>query len=327
MPGVRILVIGGTQFVGRHIVAAALERGHEVTLFHRGVTGDDLFRDAVHVHGDRNTDLSALAGGRWDVTIDTCAYFPRQVHALAEALEDRGGHLVFISTISVYADPPGPGITEDAPLRELHDPDTEVLDGDTYGGLKALCEGAARDAFDEVTVVRPTYVVGPHDHTERFTWWVWRFAQGGKILAPGPADDPMQVIDARDLARFVIGIAERRYAGTWHTMAPQPPFSIRDLFEAVAREVAPSDHEVVWLDESFLIDAKVDPSLLPLWGARDPQRYVLAADASRALASGLSPRPLPETIRDTLEWARTSPPQGGLTPEREAELLAAWRRI
>jgi 2'-hydroxyisoflavone reductase len=327
MHAVRILVIGGTQFVGRHIVEAALERGHDVTLFHRGVTGDDLFPEATHVHGDRNEDLDALSRGEWDVTVDACAYFPRQVRALAGALTDRGGHYVFISTISAYADPPGPGLTEDAPLRELQDPDTEVLDGDTYGGLKALCETAARESFGDIAIVRPTYVVGPHDHTRRFTWWVWRFARGGDILAPGPADDPLQVIDARDLARFVIDIGERRRAGTWHTMSPQPPFSIADMFDAIARAVAPPGHRVEWVDDDFLVRSGVGEGDFPLWGARDPQRFVLAADASRALAEGLSPRPLAETIRDTLEWAQTSPPEGaGLSPRREAELLETWRR-
>jgi 2'-hydroxyisoflavone reductase len=323
----RILVVGGTQFVGRHIVSTALGRGHDITLFHRGVTGDDLFPEATHLHGDRNDDLRPLDEGMWDVTIDASAYFPRQVRSLADALGGRGGHYVYISTISVYADPLRPGITEDAPLRQPVDPDTEVLDGDTYGGLKALCEKAARECFGEIAIVRPTYVVGPHDHTNRFTWWVWRFARGGEILAPGPADDPMQVIDARDLAQFVVTVAERRNAGTWHTMTPQPPFAIADLFDALARAVAPPDPRVEGVDAAFHLDATVWPDELPLWGARDPQRFVLAADASRALEAGLSPRPLPETIRDTLEWARKSPPVDvGLSSEREAELLEAWRR-
>ena len=166
----RILVVGETQFVGRHIVEAAIARGHHVTLFHRGVTGDDLFPEVTHLHGDRDSELTPLATGEWDATIDTCAYVPRQVRALADALGGRGGHYTFISTISIYADPPGPGIDEDAPLRTLEDSTTEVVDGDTYGGLKVLCEAAARQAFADVAIVRPSYVVGPHDHTERFTW-------------------------------------------------------------------------------------------------------------------------------------------------------------
>jgi 2'-hydroxyisoflavone reductase len=325
---VRVLVIGGTQFVGRHIVEAALARGHEVTLFHRGVTGDDLFPEAAHVHGDRNADLDALSTGEWDATIDACAYVPRHVRTLADALHGRGGHYTFISTISVYADPPEPGIDEDAPLRTLADPSTEVVDGDTYGGLKALCEKAARDNFGELSIVRPTYVVGPHDHTERFTWWVRRFARGGEILAPGPSDDPVQVIDARDLAQFTLSVTEARGPGIWHTMTPPPPFSFADLFELLGREVAPPGHTLTWVDESFLLDAGVQEGQIPLWGARDPQRFVLAADPARATAQGLAVRPLEDTIRDTLEWARATPadPTVGLTPEQESELLDKWHR-
>jgi 2'-hydroxyisoflavone reductase len=323
---VRILVVGGTQFVGRHTVEATLEGGHEVTLFHRGVTGDELFPEATHLHGDRNDDLAALAGGEWDATIDTCAYVPRHVETLARALDGRGGHYTFISTISVYADPPEPGIGEDAPLRTLNDPTTETVDGDTYGGLKALCERAARSSFGRVAIVRPSYVVGPHDHTERFTWWVRRFARGGEILAPGPPDDPIQVIDARDLAAFTVAVTETRTEGIWHTMTPPPPFTFADLFEMLAAEVAPPGHRVTWVDETFLLDAGVQEGSIPLWGARDPQRFVLAADPSRALRQGLTTRPLVETIHATLDWARATPGNAsvGLSPEREAELLAQW---
>lgn len=322
----RILVIGGTQFVGRHIVEAAIGRGHDITLFHRGVTGDDLFPEAEHLHGDRNSDLDVLAAGEWDATIDTSAYVPRQVRSLAEVLGDRGGHYTFISTISIYADPPEPGIDENAPLRTLEDPTTEAVTGDTYGGLKVLCEEAAHETFGDVAVVRPSYVVGPHDHTERFTWWIRRFDRGGEILAPGPPDDPMQVIDARDLGSFTVGIVEDRVTGVWHTMTPQPPFTFAEMLDAVAATVAQPDQQITWVDESFLLDAGVEEGEIPLWGARDPQRYVLAADASRALARGLAPRPLTDTIRDTLEWARANPAHvdTGLSPQREAELLARW---
>jgi 2'-hydroxyisoflavone reductase len=325
----RVLVIGGTQFVGRHIVEALLERGHDVTLFHRGVTGDDLFPEAEHLHGDRNGDLSGLGRGEWDATIDVCAYVPRHVNELADALGSRSGRYALISSVSAYADPPGPGITEDAALRTLEDPTTEVIDGDTYGGLKALCEQTANERFASVVTVRPTYVVGPHDHTGRFTWWVTRFARGGEVLAPGPPDDPMQVIDARDLAAWTVSLVENQTTGTFHAMSPAPPWSIADLFDAIRAEVAPPGHTVTWVDESFLAGEGVDGQMLPLWEASDPQRYVLAADPARAYESGLAPRPLAETIRDTLDWARTAPdPHGkvGLSPEREAELLDRWQR-
>lgn len=325
----RILVIGGTQFVGRHIVETALAAGHDVTLFHRGVTGDDLFPEARHIHGDRNTDLAALANGHWDATIDVCAYVPRHVDDLADALGGRGGHHALISTISVYDDPPEPGFMEDAPLRRLDDPSTETIDGDTYGGLKALCEAAAARRFRDCLIVRPTYVVGPFDHTGRFTWWVTRIAAGGEILAPGPPDDPMQVIDARDLAGFTVGLVERDVSGVFHTATPPPPFSINDLLDAIASEVAPGDHAFTWVDADFLTRAGVDGSVMPLWTAHDPQRNALAADASRALAAGLAPRPLAETIRDTYAWAGTAEAspmtERFLTRDREAGLLARWR--
>ena len=325
-----ILVIGGTQFVGRHFVGAALARGHEVTLFHRGLTGDDLFPDATHLHGDRNTDLGALGSGRWDVTLDACAYVPRHVNQLADALDGRGGSHVFISTISVYADPPTPGIDEDAPLKSLDDPTTEEVTGDTYGGLKVLCEQAVRERYGEQLVIRPSYVVGPHDHTGRFTYWVTRFAEGGDILAPGPEDDPMQVIDARDMGDWTVGLIENEVTGTFHAMSPPPPFTIGDLFDELAAEVAPPGTRVTWVDPQFLENEGVDGQMLPLWTAHDPQRFVLAADPSRAMATGLSPRPLRRTMRETLEWAKTDPagavPAGvGLLRSREAELLGGYR--
>ena len=325
----RILMIGGTQFVGRHIVDSALARGHDVTLFHRGVTGDDLFPEATHLHGDRNSDFSALATGEWDATIDACAYVPRHVQQLADSLGERGGHHVFISTISVYAAPPGLGIDEDAELQGIDDPTTEEITGETYGGLKVLCEHAVHDRYDDPLVIRPSYVVGPHDHTDRFTWWVTRIAEGGEILAPGPRGDPMQVIDARDMARWIVELTEAGSSGTLHAMSPPPPFSISDLFDVIAAEVAPPDYTFEWVDADFLKREGVEGGTLPLWTADDPQKYVLAADPARAMASGLAPRPLSQTVQETLEWARRErgafPPKVGISREREAELLGRWR--
>jgi 2'-hydroxyisoflavone reductase len=324
----RILVIGGTQFVGRHMVASAIERGHDVTLFHRGMTGDDLFSEATHLHGDRNSDLNVLENGEWDVTLDVCAYFPRHVHELAGALDGWDGRYVLVSTISVYADPPQPGIDEDAPLRGIDDPATEEITGDTYGGLKVLCEAAAHERFGEILTIRPSYVVGPHDHTGRFTRWVTRIAEGGEVLAPGPRDDPMQVIDARDMARWTIELIEKEATGTFHAMSPPPPFTMADMLEAIAAAVAPPGHQLVWVDADFLKAEGVDESVLPLWGADDPQKYVLAADPARAMATGLSPRPLAQTIRETLEWATSDPNANrgnGLERARESDVLRKWR--
>ena len=321
----RILVVGGTRFVGRHFVASSLERGHEVTLFHRG-TSPDVFPEAEHRHGDRDGDLGALAEGEWDATVDVSAYVPAQVRSLAAALGTRGGRHLFVSTVSVYAPPPGPGLTEDAELVELDDPSTEVVTDTTYGGLKVLCERAAAELHgDELLVIRPTYVVGPYDLTWRFPTWLARIAGGGEVLCPGPADAPMQVIDARDQADFMVRLLEQRVAGTFHTVSPRPPFSFGDLLSEVAEQLAPPGTTLTWVDAEPLLAADLDPNALPLWSGGDPDVDVMSADPGRANAAGLTPRPLAATIRDTWAWmndpATTARPGMGLTPDRERELL------
>ncbi len=323
----RILVIGGTRFVGRHFVSSALRSGHDVTLFHRG-TGAEAFPEVEHRHGDRDVDLGALGQGEWDATVDVSAYLPAQVRALADALDGRGGQHLFVSTVSVYAPPPGPGITEDAGLVELADPTTEVVDDATYGGLKVLCEQAAAERYGtDLIVVRPTYVIGPYDVTWRFPTWLARVAAGGEVLCPGPADAPMQVIDARDQADFMVRLLEQHAGGTFHTVSPQPPFSFGDLMEAVAAELAPAGTRLTWVAAEPLLAADLDPNALPLWSGDDPDVDVMSADPSRAFAAGLTPRSLSETIRDTWEWMNdpttVARPGMGLTPERERELLAA----
>jgi len=339
----RILVIGGTQFVGRHIVEASLASGDEVTIFHRGRTNPGLFPDAEHRLGDRNTDLSALATGEWDATVDTSAYVPRQVTQLADALEGRGGRYVHISSVSAYAPPPGPGMTEDAPLAVLDDPTTESVTDQTYGGLKALCELASQACFGDagagvasggaptdptrtnVSIVRPTYVVGPHDHSGRFTWWVERVARGGRVLAPGPKDNPFQVIDARDLAAFVVMLAHGEAGGTFHTVSPAGTFTFEDFLNLVVDEVGPQGTELVWIGPEVLLAAGLTGLDLPLWAAEDPDRYVSAADPTRAVAAGLRPRPLRQTIRELHAHELSDPtPMNeaiGLDSEREALLL------
>ena len=203
----RILVVGGTRFIGRLFVEAALGRGHEVTLLHRGASGEDLFPQAEHRHADRDGDLGVLAGGRWDATVDLSAYFPRQVRSLAAALDGRGGHYTYVSSISAYADPTGPGTVEGSPLLEPAADDVDQITAESYGRLKVSCELAAAELFtDGLLVVRPTYVVGPYDSTGRFTWWVLRLADGGEVLAPGAPDLPIQVIDGRDLTAWMLDL-------------------------------------------------------------------------------------------------------------------------
>lgn len=326
----RILVVGGTRFIGRLFVEAALGRGHEVTLLHRGASGEDLFPQAEHRHADRDGDLSVLAGGRWDATVDISAYFPRQVRSLAAALDGRGGHYTYVSSISAYADPDGPGTVEGSPLLEPAADDVDRITAESYGPLKVSCELAAAELFtDGVLVVRPTYVVGPYDSTDRFTWWVLRLADGGEVLAPGAPDLPVQVIDGRDLTGWMLDLVERGATGAFHAASPPPPHGFGDLLATVADAVAPAGTSLTWVDEAFLLDAGEDGGSLPLWPGGDPGRWANAVDPAAAYASGLAPRPLADTVRDTLAWARATdrPTRDGvgLPAAREAELLARWR--
>jgi 2'-hydroxyisoflavone reductase len=324
----RILLIGGTRFVGRHVVGAALEAGHDVTIFHRGQTGKDLFPDVEHRIGDRNADLSALAEGRWDATVDTCAYFPRQVHQLADVLGDRGGHYQQVSSVSAYASPVSRGYREDAPLADLDDPTVEEVTDQTYGGLKVLCERVAVERFGPHSIiVRPTYVVGPDDYSWRFPWWVTRIARGGDVLAPGPADAPSQVIDARDMGAWMMGLLERGESGAFHAAGPSATFTWGEELEAIAGSVAPGGTTLRWVDAAFLLDADVDDSALPLWPGVDPDMLMMTADPAAALATGLTFRPLAETIRDTLAWTRTveQPEKSGLSAADETMLLEKWQ--
>jgi len=323
----RILLIGGTRFVGRHIVEAALAAGHEVTLFHRGQTGADLFPDVEHRIGDRNSDLSALAEGRWDATVDTCAYFPRQVHVIADALGERAGHYQQVSSVSAYASPASRGYREDAPLASLDDPSVEEITDETYGGLKVLCERVAVERFGPGSIiVRPTYVVGPDDYSWRFPWWVARIARGGEVLAPGPADAPSQVIDARDMGAWMIGLLERDESGAFHAVGPSSTFTWGEQLETIASSVAPEGTTLRWVDSDFLLEAKLDDSALPLWPGADPDMLMMTADPAAALATGLTIRPLAETVRDTLAWTRTveQPEKSGISAADETALLEKW---
>lgn len=324
----RLLMIGGTRFVGRHIVAAALAEGHDVTVFHRGQTGPDLFPSVEHRLGDRDGDLAALAEGRWDATIDTCGYVPRQVHALADRLGDRAGHYTFVSSVSVY-DRPVAGYREDAALATLADPTVEEVTGETYGGLKVLCERAALERFGpETLIVRPTYVVGPDDYTWRFPWWITRLALGGEVLAPGPAADPAQVIDGRDMAAWIVAMVGAGRGGTFHAVGPVEPITWGGLLEAVASLVAPAGTTLRWIDADTLRADGLDGAVLPMWSGGDDDRFQLAADPSAALLAGLVLRPLHETVADTLAWAldQTQPTSPGLAPSREADLLSRLTR-
>ncbi len=256
------------------------------------------------------------------------AYFPRQVRSLADALDGRGGRYLVISSTSVYAEPAGPGFDESSPTVEAAAPGVDVVTAETYGPLKVAVERQARELFGPgATVVRPTYVVGPWDHTRRFTSWVQRIARGGEVLAPGDPTDPIQVIDARDLGSFCARLVEDDVAGTFHAVSPEPPYSFADLLADVAAVVAPSGTSFTWVDESWLLDQGESDGTIPLWGGGDPWIGANAASPAAARAVGLPVRPVRQTVAELAEHLRLEPPPGpgpGMAPAREAELLSAW---
>lgn len=315
----KLLVLGGTKFVGRGLAAAALAAGHEVTLFHRGHTGLDVHPEAEHLLGDRDGGLDVLHGRSWDACVDVSGYEPRLVRASAEALVGSVGWLVYVSSISAYASLARP-TAEDAPLAELPpgaNPDD--FSWELYGPLKALGERAVTDVFGErSTVVRPGYVVGPHDHTGRFTWWVRRGAQGGRMPLPRTISERAQFIDARDLGRFLLRAATEQLPGAYNATGPLPPVGMRDVVE-LAAQAAGVALEVVAVPDETVAAADV---AFPLWLGPDPAWAAWAEiEVSRALAAGLAFTPLAETVKDTLADA---PTVDGLGPSAadEARLLA-----
>ena len=318
----RILVLGGTQFLGRHTVDAALARGHDVTMFNRGQTRPELFPDVEKLRGDRDGDLDALRGRAFDAIVDTSGYVPRIVRETIDALGDVG-HYTFVSSISVYADVSTPP-TESSPVAELEEPTEEWREA--YGELKADCEDVVRERFPKAFIPRPGLIVGPWDPTGRFTYWPQRFADGGRVLAPAPPDADAQVIDGRDLADWIVRAAENRLAGTYN--AVDRPIPRATLLET-CRRVADVDAEVVWVDGAFLAEHEVGEWMeLPLWLHDPGYAGMLSVDPEAAFAAGLSPRPLEDTVRDTLAWiaAGDAPaePPAGLDRAKEQAVLDAW---
>ena len=306
--------------MGRAVVEAALERGHEPTLFNRGVTGPALFPGVARLVGDRDGGLEALERGTWDAVIDTCGYVPRIVRASAELLEPRVGRYLIVSTIAVYADLSRPGVAEDAPLAVLAK-ETEDRD-EAYGALKALCERAVEDVYRErATIVRPGLIVGPWDHTGRFTYWPVRIAAGGDVLAPEPRDAPVQIIDVRDLAAWMLRLVEDDRGGVFNATGPE--LTLEALLES-CRTVTRSKARLVWVASERLVKEGVrEWTELPLWLADPAMQGLMQADVSRARANGLCCRPLAETIVDTLQWAARegSPGAAGLDRDKERRLL------
>jgi 2'-hydroxyisoflavone reductase len=329
----RIGFIGGTAFVGRHMVASAIERGHEVTVFHRGQTGTDVFPDIEHVNGDRAQDLDMLRGRRFDAVIDVCAYRPGEVHAVADAIGDEIDRYLYVSSVSAYRTDGAASLAEDSPLSgadDLADPTTEHVDDTTYGPLEAMCEDAARERFAErATVVRPCYVVGPHDRSDRFTSWVRRCGDGGPVLAAGPPDAPIQVIDARDLAAFALSLVETATTGAFNGVGPAAPIDWATLLGECISIVGSAGTDVVWADAVWLRELGLAPEVdFPMWGP--PQEApMMRCSPAKSLAAGLTLRPLADTIVDLDRWDRERgrpPLAAGLDRAEHDRVLAELSR-
>lgn len=334
----KLLVLGGTRFLGPAVVEAALARGHTVTLFNRGRSNPHLFPDLEKLVGDRDPDvgagLAALEGRAWDAVVDTCAFVPRVAEASARLLSGRVGHYALVSTVSVYSDLGPLGLDEDAPVGTLDDPSVEEVTNTTYGPLKALCEDAVEAGFEgRTTIARPGLIVGPRDRTHRFAYWPLRVRAGGEVLAPGDGRDPVQWIDVRDLAGFLVTSVEDEVTGRFNVVGPRVEASMAELVHG-CKAVTAGDARFTWVDAKFLEERSILPwGQMPVWYPRDGESAGIGAVSNaRALEAGLGFTPLADTVRDTLAWIDGLAPEDdaralqALAPDREAEVLAAWRQ-
>lgn len=342
--GGHFLVLGGTGFLGPHIVQSALDRGHQVTLFNRGKTNPHLFPELTKLRGDRRKgDLKALEDPslKFDAVIDTSGYIPRNVRASANLLADRGGQYIFVSSISAYKDGSVPGIDENSPVASI---DKAVAEGisdrkqvmENYGPLKAMCEAEAEAAFPgRCTVIRPGLIVGPGDPTDRYTYWPVRIARGGEVLAPGNPDDPVQLIDGRDLGSWIVTTIEQRHLGVYNACGPEKTLTVQQMLEACKR-ASGSDATFTWADAKFLEEQKVMPWMhMPVWVPPGSEFGGFGSVNNRkAVAAGLTFRSAEQIAKDTLEWFNQRPEDkqkfllegksAGITQAREQEVLAAW---
>ncbi len=329
----RILMLGGTRFLGLHTVKVARSRGHDVTLFNRGQSNPHLFPDLVKLKGDRNGELATIEEGEWDAVVDTSGYVPRIVKMSAELLAPRVKQYVFISTISVFKDFDEVGLNENSAVGTLEDETIEDITAETYGPLKALCEQAAENALPGRTWnVRPGLIVGPNDRSDRFTYWPVRIQRGGEVLAPEGRDEQVQFIDVRDLADYIVHGIEQNITGLMNAVSPPGEMSMGEMLD-VCKQVSGSDAAFTWLPAAFLTEHEVHAwSDMPCWIPTNEEAGVGTIQVERALATGMTFRPLSETVRDTLDWWASEPKdrrngemRSGLTPERELEVLEAWR--
>lgn len=331
----KILVLGGSLFVGRHLVEAALANGHEVTLFNRGKTRPDLFPEVEKLRGDRDGDLAALRGRTWDAVIDITAYFPRIVQQTIDVLKDNVGHYTFISTVAVYGGFGDGGLLgEEAELATVEDESLEVRTLAAYGPLKSACERLLeKELPGRVLSVRPGVLVGPEDYSDRMPQWIRRIAAGGEVLAPGRPDRPVQLIDARDLAKWILRMIESRKTGTYNASGPKEPMTMESFLEA-CRTLTGSDATFTWVSEEFLNRELFEKERLSplntLLLTPEELNYYNTVSSAKAYAAGLELRPFAETLRDTCEWdlgddleARLM--KSGISREKEAALLALWK--
>ena len=327
----KLLVLGGSVFLGRAVVDVALGRGHEVTLFNRGRSDEGLFPEAERIRGDRDGGTSALSGRTFDACVDTCGYVPRIVRQSVEQLKDSVGCYAFVSSESVYASPAAPNTDETGPLETMADPSIEQVTGETYGPLKALCEAEVERVFGErALIVRPGLIVGPHDASDRFSYWPWRIARGGDVLAPGRPERSIQWIDVRDLAAWMVTRLEQSRGGVFNTSSPPGQHAMQDLLEACVR-VSKAKAQFHWIEDAWLVECEVGAWIeMPLW---IPESDPIAAGffsfrSDRAIEAGLTYRPIEETVADTLTWLASRSDdhewRAGMTPDREAALLRDW---
>jgi 2'-hydroxyisoflavone reductase len=326
----KILILGGTGFTGPHQVEVALGRGHQVTLFNRGKSAPGLFPQVENLTGDRDGDLSALEGRKWDAVIDNSGNIPRWVQTAAAVLKGNVGQYLYVSSISAYADQSVVGLKETAPLQTLDESQAEDVTSANYGGIKALCEKRTREAFPNTfTIARPGLIVGPGDPTDRFTYWPVRVHDGGTVLAPGRPTDPIQCIDARDVAQWMITALEDKHFGIYNLAGPRQPLTMGDFLDGVKGTVN-SDCTFTWVGADFLQKNGITPwADMPLWV---PPGSTIAGlttiDITRAVKAGLTFRPMALTVQDSLAWHRAEPAEralkAGLTATREASLLREW---
>ncbi|MEZ0481076.1 SDR family oxidoreductase [Planococcus sp. SSTMD024] len=334
----KILILGGTRFLGRFLTESALKRGHEVTLFNRGKENPDLFPEVEKLIGDRGGDLSALEQGEWDSVIDTCGFVPRVVRESAKLLAERARHYTFISSASVYDELENAGISEQHPVGQMSLSDAEEMtkgvtnppNNEYYGELKFLCEQEVEKQFPgRSLIIRPGLIVGPYDFTGRFSYWVNRVATGGEVLAPGRKDKRIQFIDVRDLAEWIIRMVEQQNSGVFNAAGPESALTM-EAFLGECKKALKSDTEFVWVDEAFLLENEIGYWMeLPLWIPDSEQMEgFLSLDIDKALTAGLTFCPLFETIRDTREWElghKARERKAGLDNDREQAVLEKWK--